>query len=113
MSNSCDSLNCNSLGSSSIGFSQQEYWSGLPFPSPGDLPDPEVELGSPALQEDSLLTEPQGKPFMHMEADNVIPITMKRSFPGPEEENHPHLQVLFKSVGESVQFSCSVVSDSL
>ena len=41
----------------SMGFSRQEYWSGLPFPSPGDLPDPGIEPGSPALQADSLLTE--------------------------------------------------------
>ena len=38
----------------SMGFSRQEYWSGLPFPSPGDLPDPGIEPGSPALQADSL-----------------------------------------------------------
>ena len=38
----------------STGFSRQEYWSGLPFPSPGDLPDTGIELGSPALQADSL-----------------------------------------------------------
>ena len=37
----------------SMGFSRQEYWSGLPFPSLGDLPDPEIEPGSPALQVDS------------------------------------------------------------
>ena len=43
-------------------FSRQEYWSGLPFPSPGDLPNPEIEPRSPALQIDSLPTEPQGKP---------------------------------------------------
>ena len=41
----------------SMGFSRQEYWSGLPFPSPGDLPDAGIEPGSPALQADSLLTE--------------------------------------------------------
>ena len=40
----------------SMGFSRQEYWSGLPFPSPGDLPDPGIEPGSPALHADSLLT---------------------------------------------------------
>ena len=40
----------------SMGFSRQEYWSGLPFPSPGDLPDPGMEAGSPALQADSLPT---------------------------------------------------------
>jgi len=39
----------------SMGFSRQEYWSGLPFPSPGDLPDSGIEPGSPTLQADSLL----------------------------------------------------------
>ena len=41
----------------SMGFSRQEYWSGLPFPSPGDLPDPGTEPMSSALQADSLPTE--------------------------------------------------------
>jgi len=40
-----------------MGFFKQEYWSGLPFPSPGELPHPGIEPGSPALQADSLLTE--------------------------------------------------------
>ena len=44
----------------SMGFSRQEYWSGLPFPSPGDLPDPGIAPGSPALQADSLPFEPPG-----------------------------------------------------
>ena len=44
-----------------MGFSRQEYWSGLPFPSPGDLPDPGIEPGFPALQADSLPTELAGK----------------------------------------------------
>ena len=43
-----------------MGFSRQEYWSGLPFPSPGDLPDPGIEPGSPALQADTLTSEPPG-----------------------------------------------------
>ena len=46
----------------SMGFSRQEYWSGLPFPSPGNLPYPGIEPRSPALRADSLPTEPQGKP---------------------------------------------------
>ena len=45
----------------SMGFSRQEYWSGLPFPSPGDLTDPGIKLRSPALQVDSLPSEPPGK----------------------------------------------------
>ena len=48
-----------------MGFSRQEYWSGLPFPSPGDLPNPGIEPGSPALQADSLL-------LIHHEALGVI-----------------------------------------
>ena len=46
----------------SMGFSRQEHWSGLPFPSPGDLPKPGIKPGSPALQADSLTSEPPGKP---------------------------------------------------
>ena len=46
----------------SIKFSRQEYWNGQPFPSPEDLPDPEIEPISPALQADSLPSEPPGKP---------------------------------------------------
>ena len=46
----------------SMGFPRQEYWSGLPFPSPGDLPDPGMDPGSPASQEDPLPSEPPGNP---------------------------------------------------
>ena len=45
-----------------MGFSRRESWSGLPFPSPGDLPDPGIEPGSPALQTDALSSEPPGNP---------------------------------------------------
>ena len=45
----------------SMGFSRQEFWSGLLFPSPGDLPDPGIEPRSPALQADALTSEPLGK----------------------------------------------------
>ena len=47
----------------SMAFSRQEYWGELPFPSAGDLPNPEIEPGSPALQADFLPTELQGKPM--------------------------------------------------
>ena len=46
----------------SMGFSRQEYWSGLPFPSPGDLPDPGIEPRSPTLQADALTSAPPGEP---------------------------------------------------
>jgi len=47
----------------SMGFSRQEYWSGLPFPSPGDLPNLGIESTSPALQADALTSAPPGKPW--------------------------------------------------
>ena len=47
----------------SMGFSSQECWSGLPFHSPGDLPDPGIETRSPTLQADALTSAPQGKPL--------------------------------------------------
>ena len=49
-------------GPLSTAFPRQEYWSGYPFPSPRDLPDPGMEPGSPTLQADSLSTQPSGKP---------------------------------------------------
>ena len=52
----CDPMDCSPPGSS-VGFSRQGYWSGLPFPSPGDLPNPGIEPRSPALQADSLPSE--------------------------------------------------------
>ena len=54
--------------SQSMGFSRQEYWSGLPLPSPGDLPDPGIEPGSPALEADALTAEPPGKPLKKLSA---------------------------------------------
>ena len=47
----------------SMGFSRQECWSGLPFPSPGDLSNPGIEPRSPALRADALPSEPPGKPY--------------------------------------------------
>ena len=56
----------------SMGFSRQEFRSGLPFPSPGNLPNPRMEPRRPALQGDALLTELQGKPGM-VEVFKVLP----------------------------------------
>ena len=58
----CDPMDCSPPDSSVHGISRQEHWSGLPLPSPGDLPDPGIELRSPALQADYLSSEPPGKP---------------------------------------------------
>ena len=55
----------------SMEFSRQEYWSGLPFPSPGDLPDPGIKLRTATLQADSLPTETQGKIKMHKRAKTL------------------------------------------
>ena len=52
----------------SMGFSRQEYWSGLPFHSPGDLPDPGIEPGSPTLEAEALTSEPPGKPKLSVYA---------------------------------------------
>ena len=63
----------------SMGFSRQECWSGLPFPSPGDLPDPGMEgmePGPPALQADSLPTELRGKPPYNLKAPISALLTM-------------------------------------
>ena len=57
----CDPMDYSSPDSSVPGFSRQEYWSGLPYSSPGDLPNPGIKPGSPVLQADSLLSEPPGK----------------------------------------------------
>ena len=57
----------------SMGFLRQEYCSGLPFPSPGDLPDPGIELGSPALPVDSLPTQPPGKSLCHLVNSHSFP----------------------------------------
>ena len=61
MSNSCEPMGGSNPGSSVHGFSRQEYWSGLPFPPPGDLPDPGTEPSPPALAGGIFTTEPPGK----------------------------------------------------
>ena len=66
MSDSCDPMDCSHQAPLSMGFSRQKYWNRLPFPFPGDLPDPGIEPGSPALQVDDLLTELLGKPLYYI-----------------------------------------------
>ena len=57
----CNPLSCSLPGSSVQEFSRQEYWSGLPFPSPGDLSDPGIKPGSPALAAGFFTPEPPGR----------------------------------------------------
>ena len=59
-----DSLDCGLQCSFIHGILWVEYWSGLPFPSPGDLPYPEIKPRSPTFQADSLMTEQPGKPYL-------------------------------------------------
>ena len=63
MSYSCDPMDCSCQAPLSVEFSRQEYWSGLPFPSPRDLINPGIELSFPAFQADSLPYEPPGRPL--------------------------------------------------
>ena len=69
----------------SMGFSRQEYWRGLPFPSPGDLPNPEIEPRPPALQADALTSEPPG--FWSVEVNNLCNQVYSFSPPHP----NPHM----------------------
>ena len=55
-----------------MGLSRQEYWSELPFPSPGDLPNPGFEPGSPALQADALQSEPDGKSHIYFTSREAL-----------------------------------------
>ena len=59
----CDLMDVAHQAPLSMEFSRQEYWSGFPFPSPGDFPDQGIEQSSPALQADSLPSESSGKPL--------------------------------------------------
>ena len=63
----------------SMGFSRQEYWSGLPFPFPEDLPDPEIEPRSPSLQADALTSEPNQK-AQKEKLENEMSIEAFKSF---------------------------------
>ena len=74
----------------SMGFSTQEYWSGLPFPSPGHLPDPGIEPRSPALQADALTSEPPG-----------------------QEDYLNSLSLSFSSVKVLVAWSCPILWDPM
>ena len=80
-------------------FSRQEHWRGLPFPSPGDLPDPGIEPGSPALKADSFLAEPPRKPkFLLVMVNNLfyhIPVTWQVVKIRFQEILHPYGKCMY------------------
>ena len=78
----CDPMDCSYQAPLSMEFSRQEYWSGLPFPSPGDLPDPGVEPRSPALQAGSLMSKSPGKPSSVTQSCLTLCDLMDCSMPG-------------------------------
>ena len=61
----------------SMGCSRQEYWSGLPFPSPGDIPDPGIEPRSPTLEADALTSEPPGQENSRRTSSSALLTTLK------------------------------------
>ena len=73
-----------------MGFPRQEYWSGLPFPSPGDLPDPGIEPGPSALRAEALTSEPRLK-RTHVKYSVMLP--------GKKRRQQPMLVVVFQVCG--------------
>ena len=95
----------------SIGFPRQEYWSGWPFPSPGYLPNPGTESGCPALQADSLLSEPPGKPckasISQLKKKNVSLTVSFRKYVSPWWDEYQFIKKKHLSKGSSSLMSNS------
>jgi len=87
----CDPMDYSPPGFSSMEFSREEYWSGLPFHSPGHLPDPGIEPQSPELQADPLPNEPPGKPWWSLKSHTIDEIRISFIWfdSGVEVLNHP------------------------
>ena len=85
----------------SIGFLRQEYWCGLPFPSPGDLPNPGIEPGSSALRADSLPLRHQASPITYVRDDNFSTIFISSQIKTPEL-----LPLTFKWLSPCKMFNC-------
>ena len=113
---------CPTLWDQSMGFSRPENWSGHPFPSPGDLPNPGIEPRSPALQAESWPAEPQGKPHCHKVCNKLnrqwISLALKANVRGGKQrivpkvkENRNHLSLTWLTV-LSVMWCHIIVSKS-
>ena len=109
MSDFCYCMSCITYQAPlSMGFSRHEYWSGVPFPSPGDLPYPGIKPQSPALQADSLPSEPPGKPFS---PDHHLQIIRLFCFPHCHRHLaqgvfHPTPPSIFQAREKDPYFSC-------
>ena len=89
----CDAMDCIAYQASPfMEFSRQEYWSGLPFPSPGDLPDPAIEPVSPTLQADALLPEPPVGPKVRRKSEVS---REKRGTSQRKQDSDSHYTTLF------------------
>ena len=105
---SCLTL-CDPMGSSlhqgppSMGFSRQEYWGGLPFPSPGDLPNSGMEPRSPALQADALPSEPPGKlpDFPQKNSFKMLPSS-------PINRNNPLISEYYRALEIKKEYSSCI-----
>ena len=79
----CNPMDCTCQAPLSMKLSRQEYWTGLPFPTPGDLPNLGIEPRFPALQTDSLLSELPGKPWG---VDRIIFVLLTQHMEGQRDE---------------------------
>ena len=111
----CDPWTVAHQASPSMGFSRQEYWSGLPFPSPGDLPDPGIEPGFPTLEPDSLTSEPPGK-------QQTFKISAKKAFEFQEETDksitidrdfNTHLTLLHRTCIQEIRSNIKVLMNTI
>ena len=106
----------------SMGFSRQEYWSGLPFLSPGNLPDPGIKPWSSALQVDSLATEAPGKPYKELVIQSCLTLcdpidynslgSSVRGILQAKVDSHPLLQGIVLTQGAKQEFP-ALQADSL
>ena len=83
-----------------MGSSRQEYWTGLPFPTPGDLLDPGIELGSPATQVASLLSEPPDKPPGWKIEIKLLPFAGDKTVENPKESPRQHFLQIIKELNK-------------
>ena len=98
----CDHMDC-SQAPPSMGFSREEYWNGLPFPSSGDLPNPGIEPGSPSLQADALLSEPTGKPSVNSNLQTSLRDFTYRDWPPGCRKERPVIGSLSPLVAQTVK----------